>query len=59
MCVYFYFLELDGHLDDIPKSQKSSGIIRLSAIKEIIEKVCFQVFFFHMILLFSVMHCLY
>ncbi|XP_055932508.1 tight junction protein ZO-1-like isoform X3 [Argiope bruennichi] len=30
--------QLDGHLDDIPKSQKSSGIIRLSAIKEIIEK---------------------
>ncbi|GIY02776.1 tight junction protein ZO-1 [Caerostris extrusa] len=31
-CVHY------GHLDDIPKSQKSSGIIRLSAIKEIIEK---------------------
>ncbi|GBM98675.1 Tight junction protein ZO-1 [Araneus ventricosus] len=30
--------QLDGHLDEIPKSQKSSGIIRLSAIKEIIEK---------------------
>ncbi|KFM71564.1 Tight junction protein ZO-1, partial [Stegodyphus mimosarum] len=30
--------QLDGHLDDVPKSQKSSGIIRLSAIKEIIEK---------------------
>ncbi|GFY76260.1 tight junction protein ZO-1 [Trichonephila inaurata madagascariensis] len=30
--------QLDGHLDDISKSQKSSGIIRLSAIKEIVEK---------------------
>ncbi|XP_067132749.1 tight junction protein ZO-1-like [Centruroides vittatus] len=30
--------QLDSQLDDIPKSQKSSGIIRLSAIKEIIQK---------------------
>nr|XP_042910009.1 tight junction protein ZO-1 isoform X1 [Parasteatoda tepidariorum] len=30
--------QLDGHLDDVPKSQKPSGIIRLSAIKEIIGK---------------------
>ncbi|XP_064470378.1 tight junction protein ZO-1-like [Ornithodoros turicata] len=30
--------QMDGHLDDLPKSQKSSGIIRLSAIREIIEK---------------------
>ncbi|XP_076356367.1 tight junction protein ZO-3-like isoform X3 [Tachypleus tridentatus] len=30
--------QLDGHVDDMSKSQKTSGIIRLSAIKEIIEK---------------------
>ncbi|CAN8014845.1 unnamed protein product [Ixodes persulcatus] len=30
--------QLDGHLEELPKSQKASGIIRLSAIKEIIDK---------------------
>ncbi|KAG8191357.1 hypothetical protein JTE90_006102 [Oedothorax gibbosus] len=30
--------QMEGHSDDVPKSQKSSGIVRLSAIKEIIEK---------------------
>jgi len=32
------FAELDSNLDDIPKSQKSSGIIRLSAIREIMDR---------------------
>jgi tight junction protein 1 len=30
--------ELDSNLDDVPKSQKSSGIIRLSAIREIMDR---------------------
>ncbi|KAG1660238.1 Tight junction protein ZO-1 [Nymphon striatum] len=30
--------QLDNNLGDVPKSQKSSGIVRLSAIKEIIDK---------------------
>ncbi|XP_066996452.2 tight junction protein ZO-3 isoform X2 [Anabrus simplex] len=30
--------QLDNNLEDIPKSQKSSGIIRLSAIREIMDR---------------------
>ncbi|GFG33860.1 hypothetical protein Cfor_12812, partial [Coptotermes formosanus] len=30
--------QLDSNLDDVPKSQKSSGIIRLSAIREIMDR---------------------
>lgn len=30
--------QLDNNLEDVPKSQKSSGIIRLSAIREIMER---------------------
>jgi len=32
------FAELDSNLEDVPKSQKSSGIIRLSAIREIMDR---------------------
>jgi len=32
------FAELDSNLDDVPKSQKSSGIIRLSAIRDIMDR---------------------
>ena len=32
------FAELDSNLDDVPKSQKSSGFIRLSAIREIMDR---------------------
>lgn len=30
--------ELDNNIEDVPKSQKSSGIIRLSAIREIMDR---------------------
>lgn len=30
--------ELDSNLEDVPKSQKSSGIIRLSAIRDIMDR---------------------
>ena len=33
-----FFAELDSNLDDVPKSQKSSGIIRLSAIRDIMDR---------------------
>jgi tight junction protein 1 len=32
------FAELDSNLEEVPKSQKSSGIIRLSAIREIMDR---------------------
>lgn len=32
------FPELDSNLEEVPKSQKSSGIIRLSAIREIMDR---------------------
>jgi tight junction protein 1 len=32
------FVELDSNLEEVPKSQKSSGIIRLSAIREIMDR---------------------
>lgn len=32
------FAELDNNLEDVPKSQKSSGIIRLSAIRDIMDR---------------------
>jgi tight junction protein 1 len=32
------FTELDSNFDDVLKSQKSSGIIRLSAIREIMDR---------------------
>lgn len=34
----FLFTELESNLEDVTKSQKSSGIIRLSAIREIMDR---------------------
>lgn len=36
MCLMFS--ELESNLEDVPKSEKSSGIIRLSAIREIMDR---------------------
>lgn len=36
--IQYLYSELDNNLEDIPKSQKSSGIIRLSAIRDIMGR---------------------